>query len=44
VLDRDTKDTAAFRSLARTLLATLPAEDHDLGVVDEVVIDEPSAA
>lgn len=44
VLDRATKDTAAFRSLARTLLATLPADDHDLGVVDEVVIDEPSAA
>jgi flagellar biosynthesis protein FlhG len=42
VLDRSSKDTAAFRNLARTLLATLPADD--LGVVEEVTIDEPSAA
>jgi flagellar biosynthesis protein FlhG len=44
VLDRGTKDTAAFRTLARTLLATLPADDHDSGVVDEVTVDTPSAA
>ena len=36
VLDPDSKDTAAFRNLARTLLATLPADGHDQG------IDEPS--
>jgi len=39
VLDRDTKDTAAFRSLARTLLATLPAEDLDLGTVEKVAVE-----
>jgi flagellar biosynthesis protein FlhG len=44
VLDPDTKDTAAFRSLARALLATLPVDDHDLGIVEEVAVDEPSAA
>jgi flagellar biosynthesis protein FlhG len=44
VLDRITKDTAAFHSLARRLIAALPAVDHDLGIVEDVTIDEPSAA
>jgi flagellar biosynthesis protein FlhG len=44
VLDPITKDTAAFRSLVRALMATLSADDHDLGIVEEVAIDEPSAA
>jgi len=43
-LDPDTKDTAAFRILARALLATLPSNDHDQGIVEEVTVDEPSAA
>jgi flagellar biosynthesis protein FlhG len=44
VLDKTTKDSAAFHSLARKLLATLPAADLDLGIVEDVAIDEPSAA
>jgi len=45
VLDPGTKDAAAFRSLARALLATLPAADdhHDLGIVEQVAVDELSA-
>ncbi len=39
-LDPGTKDNTAFRSLARALLATLPAD----GIVEEVAIDEPSAS
>jgi flagellar biosynthesis protein FlhG len=36
VLDPDTEETAAFRSLARTLLATLPVDEHDLSTVEKV--------
>jgi hypothetical protein len=43
-LDPDAKDTAAFRILARAVLASLPSDAHDLGVVEEVTVDEPSAA
>lgn len=44
VLDPNTKDTVAFRSLARTLLANLPTDDQDLGIAKEVLVDDPSAA
>jgi flagellar biosynthesis protein FlhG len=44
VLDKNTKDTAAFRDLARKLLATLPADERDLGIVEDIAIDESSAA
>ena len=44
VLDNKAKESAAFRSLAQRLLAALPAEDRDLGIVEDVAIDEPSAA
>jgi len=43
-LDPDARDTAAFRILARAMLATLPPNDHDLGIVDKVAVDDPSAA
>lgn len=43
-LDTTSKDAAGFRTLARSLLATLPGTQRDLGVVDEILIDEPSAA
>jgi flagellar biosynthesis protein FlhG len=43
VLDKDAKDTAAFRVLAQAVLATLPADEQDLGIVEEVAVDEPSA-
>jgi len=43
-LEPHTKDGMAFRNLARAILATLPANDHDLGVVEDVAVDEPSAA
>lgn len=44
VLDKSSKESAAFHSLAQKLLAALPADDRDLGIVDDVAIDEPSAA
>jgi flagellar biosynthesis protein FlhG len=43
-VDPDTKDASTFRTLARALLATLPADDHDEGIVEKVAVDEPSAA
>ena len=43
VLDPHSKDTAAFRTLAKALVASLPADD-DLGIIEDVVFDEPSAA
>ena len=44
VLDKNTKESAAFHSLAQRLLAALPVEEYDLGIVEDVAIDEPSAA
>ena len=43
-LEPHTKDGTAFRNLARAVLATLPADDRDLGIAAEVTVDEPSAA
>jgi len=44
VLDNKTKESAAFHNLALRLLSALPADDRDLGIVEDVAIDEPSAA
>jgi MinD-like ATPase involved in chromosome partitioning or flagellar assembly len=44
VLDNKTKESAAFHSLAQRLLSALPADNRDLGIVEDVAIDEPSAA
>ena len=43
-LEPHTKDGAAFRALARAVLATLPAAEREQGVVEKVAVDEPSAA
>jgi flagellar biosynthesis protein FlhG len=40
----NSKEAASFRTLARSLMATLPNTERDLGVVEDVLIDEPSAA
>jgi hypothetical protein len=40
----NSKEAASFRTLARALMATLPKTERDLGVIEEVLIDEPSAA
>jgi len=40
----NSKEATSFRALARSLMATLPNTERDLGVVEEVLIDEPSAA
>jgi flagellar biosynthesis protein FlhG len=43
-LDPNGKDAAGFRKLARTIADNLPAADQDLGIVEDIAIDEPSAA
>lgn len=43
-LDPNSKDGAGFRKLAHAVLASLPAQRHDLGIVEDIAIDEPSAA
>jgi len=43
-VDANGKDAAGFRKLARTVADHLPAEEHDLGIVEDIAIDEPSAA
>jgi len=43
-LEPRNKDAAAFRTLARALLATLEADERNQGVVDAAAVDEPSAA
>jgi hypothetical protein len=43
-LEPHTKDGIAFRNLARAVLASLPPSDRDLGIVEEVAGDKPSAA
>jgi hypothetical protein len=43
-MDANGKDAAGFRKLARTVADHLPAEEHDLGIVEDIAIDEPSAA
>jgi flagellar biosynthesis protein FlhG len=43
-LEPHTKDGIAFRNLARAVLASLPHDNHDLGIVEEVADDKPSAA
>jgi len=43
-LEPHTKDGIAFRNLAQAVLATLPSDDADPGIVEDVVVDEPSAA
>ena len=42
-LDPVSRDAAAFRNLARAVLASFPRDDPD-GVVEDIAIDEPSAA
>jgi flagellar biosynthesis protein FlhG len=43
-LEAHTKDGIAFRNLARAVMATLPADDRNLGIVEELTVDEPSVA
>ena len=43
-LEAHTKDGLAFRNLARAVLANLPPDNHELGIVEKVPVDEPSAA
>jgi flagellar biosynthesis protein FlhG len=43
-LDPSTRDAVVFRNLARALLESLRTEDRDLGVVENTVAEEPSAA
>jgi flagellar biosynthesis protein FlhG len=43
-LEPHTQDGIAFRNLAKAVLATLPADNRDKGIVEEMTVDEPSAA
>ncbi len=44
-LDPSTKEAVVFRDLARAVLASLPqGEEDDAGIVEDIVLDESSAA